>query len=91
MNGRVNRYYQHPASSDFVRYMIEDSGLCKLDQRIAWNLRNFSGDTALHAQAVGLPERDFNRRVANIGVHMVDELIRLAQIGYEAEKQLKSN
>ena len=87
MTGRVNRYFQHPASPAFIRHMIHETGLCELDQKIVRNLREFSGDTELHAQAVGLTDKDYNRRTANLSIRLMDELFRLAQIGYEYESR----
>ena len=86
MTGRVNRYFQHPASPDFVKHMVEENGFCEQDKLIIRHLREVSGDTALHAQAAGMTDKEYNRRAAAISIRMMDELFRLAQVGYEHEK-----
>lgn len=89
MTGRVNSYYQHPASPEFIHHMIEENGFCEQDKQIIRNLRECFGDTELHAQAAGLPIKVYNDRTASINKRMMDELFRLAEIGYKSEKRTR--
>lgn len=87
MTNRVNHYFQQPASPEFVRHMIEDTGFSAQDKEIVRDLRQYIGDTELHAQTVRLPVKLYNERVGKISVRLMDELFRLAQIGYLTEKK----
>ena len=86
---RVVNYYQHPCSPAFVHHMIEETGLSARDQEIAWRFRRETGNTAYYADLAGMPLKLFNEVSANINRREMDELFRLAQIGYAAEQKAK--
>ena len=86
---RVVNYYQHAASAAFVRHMIEETGLSERDQEIAWRFRRETGNTQYYADLAGLPLKLFNEVAGNIHRREMDELFRLAQIGYAAEQSAK--
>ena len=86
---RVVNYYQHAASPAFARHMIEETGLSERDQEIAWRFRRETGNTAYYADMAGMPLKLFNEVAGNIHRREMDELLRLAQIGYAAEQKAK--
>lgn len=87
MHNRVVSYYQHPVAPDFARHMIEDIGLSDRDREIVRNLRKQTGDTQFYADLSGLPIKTYNEAAANVHRREMDELLRLAQIGYRLEKR----
>ena len=86
MTSRVNHYYQQPAQPEFVRHMIEDTGLTEPDKEIVRDLRKYVGSTDLHAESMRLPLKLYNERVGKISQRLMAELFRLAQIGFLAER-----
>lgn len=86
MTDRVLHYYHVITDPGFVRYMIEQTGLSPDLQRIAWDFRKHQGDTDFFAQRAGLPLKRFNATAAGIHVRLMDELLRLALIGWRAEQ-----
>lgn len=83
---RTVHYYQTPVSPEFAKHMIEETGLSERDQKIAWTLRRKTGDTQYYADVLQMPVRQFNDAAAHVHMRMIDELIRLAQIGRQAER-----
>ena len=81
---RVMQYYQYPVSPEFARHMIEDIGLSERDKAIAWALRQKSGDTQFFADEAAMPIKSYNEAVGRIHRREMEELLRLAQIGYQA-------
>lgn len=89
MTDRVLHYYQSITAPDFARHMIEETGLTKDQQRIAWDFRKFTGSTEFFAERARLPVKRFNAIAAGIHIRMVDELLRLALIGWRVENESK--
>lgn len=89
MTDRVLHYYHVITDPAFVRYMIEHTGLSPQLQKIAWDFRKFQGDTKFFADRAGLPEKRFNATAAGIHMRLMDELLRLALIGWRAEQNRK--
>lgn len=87
MIDRVLHYYQFITDPEFAKYMIEGTGLSPEQQRIAWGFRKISGCTEFFAERAQLPVKRFNAITAQMHMRMMDELIRLALIGWRAEKQ----
>ena len=85
MTDRVNRYYQLPASKALVNHFKEDIGLTDKYIDIFVDLRYASGDTITHADNVGLPIKQYNAMSAILGQACMRELVRLAEIGLDAE------
>ena len=85
MTDRTLHYYQAIVDPKFVEHMITETGLNRDQQRIAWDFRRFSGDTGFYADRAQLPVKRFNAVAAGIHVRMMDELLRLAQIGWKTE------
>ena len=83
---RVIQYYKFPVDPDFARHMIDDIGLSDRDRELAWDLRRKCGDTQFYADEADLPIKTYNEATGRIHRRMVEELIRLAQIGYKAVK-----
>ena len=83
---RVVNYYQAPLPQPFVRHMIEETGLSERDQDLVRQLRDTTGDTAYYADMAGLPKKLYCEILGNINRREMAELLRLAQIGYEAEQ-----
>ena len=89
MKDRTVHYYQTPADPGFVRHMLDETGLSDRDRRIAWSFRLHTGNTQFYADLAGLPVKLFNEVSGRIHIRMVDELIRLAIIGWRCEKNAK--
>lgn len=86
MTTRVNHYFQQPAHPDFVKHMIDDTGLTEPDKEIVIDLRKYIGSTDMHAENMRLPLKLYNERVGKISQRLMAELFRLAQIGFLAER-----
>ena len=86
MLGRTLHYYQAIVEPGFAEHMIEETGLNDEQQQIAWDFRRFWGNTKFFAERARLPDKRFNEIAAEIHMRMVAELLRLAQIGWRAEK-----
>lgn len=89
MCSRVINYYQICTDPEFAHHMIEETGLSERDQEIAWTLRQSRGNTQYYADSVGMPLKTFNEALGNIHRRLMDELFRLALIGWRAEKNRK--
>lgn len=89
MTDRVLRYYQYITDPAFVEHMVTETGLPDDKQQIVRDFRRYSADTEFYAQRAGLPLKRFNEVSAGIHRRMVDELLRLALIGWRAEQQNK--
>lgn len=89
MIDRVLHYYQTPTDPEFARYMIERTGLNPEQQAMVRDFRAYSGPTEFFAERAQLPLKRFNATAAAIHVRMVDELLRLALIGWRAEQNRK--
>lgn len=83
---RVVNYYQACTDPDFAHHMIEETGLSERDKKIAWSFRRTTGNSQYYADLAGLPIKAFNAVCAGIHRRMMDELLRLALIGWRAEK-----
>lgn len=90
MIGRVNDYYQRPASPALVEHFRHDIGLEGIYLEIFDDLRSCSGSTQLHADNVGLPLKIYNEKAGIVGNRSVTELIRLAEIGLKAEEMIRA-
>lgn len=87
---RVVNHYQHPASPGLVRHMIEETGLSERDQELVCQLRRYTGDTTYYADMAGMPKKLYCEVLGNVNRRLMDELFRLAEIGYKAEQTAKS-
>lgn len=87
MCNRVVSYYQMPIDPGFVAHMINDTGLSQRDRDIVWSVRKHTGDTTFYADLAGLPKKMFCSIFGNINRRMMDELFRLALIGWRTETQ----
>ena len=88
MTDRVNRYYATPVDPEFARHMIAEIGLSPRDQELVRRLRTTIGDTQLFADMAGMDRKKYSQVMGNIHRREMDELLRLAQIGYRAEHPL---
>lgn len=86
MIDRVLHYYHSITDPAFAAYMIEQTGLTPDQQKIAWSFRRDLGPTQYFADKARLPVKRFNDVAAGIHMRMMDELIRLALIGWRAEQ-----
>lgn len=86
MTDRVLHYYHVITDPAFARYMIEQTGLSPELQRIAWDFRKYQAGTDFFADRAGLPLKRFNATAAGIHIRLMDELLRLALIGWRAEQ-----
>ena len=82
---RTINYYQYCTDPEFAKHMIEETGLSERDQKIAWAFRRKSGNTQFYADLAGLPLKAFNAISASIHHRLMDELFRLALIGWRTE------
>jgi len=89
MTDRVLHYYQTITDPGFAKYMIEETGLNSEQQQIAWSFRRKNGNTQYFADRALLPIKRFNDVAAGIHIRMMDELLRLALIGWRTEQQNK--
>ena len=87
---RVVNYYQHTASPGLVRHMIEETGLSERDQELVCQLRHNTGNTEYYADMACMPKKLYCEAIGNVSRRLVDELFRLAEIGYKAEQAAKS-
>ena len=87
MIDRTLHYYQAITDPAFATHMIAETGLSPEQQRIAWDFRRHTGSTEFFADRARMPVKRFNAVSARIHMRMMDELLRLAQIGWRAEKQ----
>lgn len=85
MIDRVLSYYQEPVSPAFLRHMIEETGLTERQQQLVRDLREHDGDTSFFADLSGMPIKKYNAVIASVSMRLEKELLRLAQIGFEAE------
>lgn len=90
MIDRTLHYYQTITEPGFAKYMIEKTGLTEKQQNIAWDFRRYSGNTEFFAERAMMPVKRFNAVAAGIHMRMMDELIRLAVIGWKAEQNNKT-
>lgn len=84
---RVVNYYHICTDPNFAKHMIEEIGLSERDQKIAWTIRRSTGNAQFYADNVGMPLKAFNEALGNIHRRMMDELFRLALIGWRAERK----
>ena len=89
MCNRVVSYYQACTDPAFAKHMIEEIGLSQRDQKIARNFRTYTGSTQLYADLIGMPMKAFNEACGYIHRRMMDELLRLALIGWRTEMSRK--
>lgn len=89
MTDRVLRYYQYITDPEFVEHMITETGLPEDKQAIVRDFRRYSAETEFYADRAGLPIKRFRDISAGIHRRMVDELLRLALIGWRYEKEQK--
>lgn len=87
MTDRVVNYYQTPVPPGFAKHMIEETGLNEKQRKMVQAWRNFTGDTDFYAEASGLPLKRYNAIAAKVHIRMVDELLRLAVIGWKTENK----
>lgn len=85
MTDRVLHYYHVITDPAFAKYMIEQTGLSPELQKIAWDFRRYQGSTDFFAGRANLPLKRFNATAAGIHIRLMDELLRLALIGWRAE------
>ena len=85
MTDRVLHYYHVITDPAFAKYMIEQTGLSPELQKIAWDFRRYQGSTDFFADRANLPLKRFNATAAGIHIRLMDELLRLALIGWRAE------
>lgn len=86
MTDRVNRYYTTPVDPSFARHMIEGIGLTSEQQSIVRQMRSTIGNTQYFADMAGMDTKKFSRVLGSIHRREMDELLRLAQIGYKTEQ-----
>lgn len=89
MIDRTLHYYQTITDPEFAVHMIEDTGLNAAQQQIAWDFRKYTGDTEFYADRAKLPIKKFNAVAAQIHTRLMDELLRLALIGWRFERNSK--
>lgn len=89
MTGRALDYYQVITDPDFAKHMITETGLTEKQQEIARSFRDYTAETKYYADLAGMPLKKFNAVSAGIHRRMMDELFRLALIGYRAEQRNK--
>lgn len=87
MTDRVLHYYQTPTAPGFAAYMIEQTGLNAEQQTMVKDLRRFCGDTQFFAERAKMPLKRYNAAMAGINMRLENELLRLAQIGWETEQK----
>ena len=83
---RVVNYYQAALDPAFVRHMVEGIGLSHRDQELVWQLRRNTGDTAYYADLAGMHKKMYCDVIGNVHRREMDELLRLAQVGFRAEQ-----
>ena len=86
MTDRVLRYFQTPLAPDFLKHMVEETGLTREQQEMVLELREHTGDTAFFADRANMPVKRYNAVIASVCVRLVTELLRLAQIGFRKSK-----
>lgn len=86
MCNRVISYYHQCIDPGFVKHMIDETGLSDRDKSIVRLMREYWADTQFYADSIGMPAKAFNEAVSGIHRRMMDELFRLALIGFRAEK-----
>lgn len=89
MTDRVLRYYQYITDPAFVEHMVTETGLPEDKQKIVRDFRHYTADTEFFADRANMPVKRFNEVSAGIHRRMVDELLRLALIGWRVEQQNK--
>ena len=89
MTSRVNAYYGHPARPEFVEHMITGIGLTERDQQLVRDLRSYDGDTQFFADLANMSSKQYSQVIGNIHRREMDELLRLAQIGFTTELRQK--
>lgn len=89
MTDRALYYYQAITDPEFARYMIEQTGLSPEMQKIAWDFRRYRESTEFFANRADLPLKLFNAKAARMHMRLMDELLRLALIGWRAEQHRK--
>lgn len=86
MTDRVVMHYQTPVSKKLENHMLYDTGLTETDRQLVLNLRKHTGDTQFYADLANMNVKRFSERMGKIHVRMVNELIRLSEIGINSEK-----
>ena len=83
---RVVNYYQYPVDPEFARHMVEEIGLSERDRELVRQLRTSTGDTTFYADLACMPKKQYCEVMGGIHRREMDELMRLAQIGFRTEK-----
>ena len=85
---RAVEYLSTPADPEFVHHMIDEVGLSDRDRRIVWSFRLHPGmEMDYYADLAQIPRKKFTGICGWIFRRIMTELIRLAYIGWQAERK----
>lgn len=78
MKQQINELYLCPIRPELKQHLLHDLGLSKDDQTILESLMTYNGDSNFHYENTGIPKERFERKLRNINMVVIPELIRLS-------------
>ena len=90
MKAKINEIYRRPYPTDFLSHMRNDLGLTDEYKTVMDSLRMHFADSHFHYQNTMIPDAKFERVLKKLTDCQLTELIRLAIIGFHAEKSIKT-
>lgn len=83
----INDYYLEPYPKEFLMHFRNDFGLNEEYQRIFDSITTKKGDSVFHQEETMIPAERFEKMTRKMVRIHVDEMIRLALIGYKNEQK----
>lgn len=91
MKAFVNEIYMHPLPENFKKHMRNDLGFGDDHKKIIDSISEHYADSAYHYQATMIPKRRYEYLLGIVVSRHMQELLRLAVIGYEYEQNANKN
>lgn len=89
MKLKLNEMYMRPIPYEFSLHILNDLGFKDEDKKIINSLMNHLGNSTFHYDNTMIPRERFEYRLKIINDCIFNEIMRLAIIGFNTEKELK--
>lgn len=86
MKQRTNQFYQR-MPKELKAHILKNIMLSDIDTEILESVMKHDAESAFHSQNVGISEKKFNRHMLDIHDNVMREIVRLALVGINSEKQ----
>lgn len=86
MKAFVNEIYMHPLPENFKNHMRNDLGFGEDHKKIIDSMSKHYGDSTFHYQDTMIPKRRYEYLLGIVVSRHMEELLRLAVIGYKYEQ-----